>query len=146
MTSVACTSNAYGQAARKKFVKEIRLSRTISIAFESYSSKLGLYYHPRLVRNGKAVKLKGYDETNGCDEDIKLSPNARYLTMSHIIKGYVLENNKRILHENYLCVIVDIKGARVVEDMQSDCGGEWNKSSQWISGDRIIFSGEGVKD
>lgn len=132
----------YGQSQTKKLAKTIKLSKGISLGFGRFNSKTGLYYHPRIIQGGRVLKITGYDEDNGSDEEIKVAPNKRFFMMGHIIKEYVKEGKKRKLHENYLCVLIDIKRAKVVKYMQTDCGGEWSKGNEWVSGGSVVFSPE----
>ena len=78
--------------------------------------------------------------TNYSELLIKLSPNKDYLITDDIIRGYVYTSETdSILHENYLCQLINIKTGNLVDTFQSGCGGEWNADNQWVSGDDIIF-------
>ncbi len=60
--------------------------------------------------------------------------------MDYIIKGYIYNNDKdSTYYENYKCVIIDVKQLKIVQFMQSDCGGEWNSKNQWVNNDAILF-------
>jgi hypothetical protein len=133
--------NAIAQSSKKQHLPKITsLSHNASIGFQRFSKQWGLFYGPRIIRNEKVYKIKGFDEQNGTDTFLKLSPNKKYVLISYIIKGYIGDGKTKEIHENALCVIIDIRNSEVVEELQSACGGEWNDKNQWIYDNRIIFS------
>ncbi len=134
------TSSLEAKQQRKLFgVKHI--SPQLDIGFKRYSKEWSLYYQPMLVKAGREMKVQGFDLGNGSEGEIKVSPNKLYLETSLIIKGYIEEEGKKILHENYMCVIIDIRKCKVVEQFQSGCDGDWNSRNQWVSGGDILFAG-----
>jgi hypothetical protein len=128
------------QIKKGKLIKIIPLTNRTSIGFKKFSKKQGLFYNPVIIKNGNYYRVKGFDEENGSDIFIKISPDKNYLVLAYIIKGYVEDGNNKVLHENALCVIVNIEKYKVVETLQSACGGEWNEHNQWMYDDKIIFS------
>jgi hypothetical protein len=59
--------------------------------------------------------------------------------MDNIIKGYVQTEKDSVLHENYTCIILDVKKAKIVMSMQTDCGGNWNKKNEWENDGKLLF-------
>lgn len=47
-----------------------------------------------------------------------------------------------ITNENYSCIILDIKKAKIVMQLQSDCSGEWNENNDFVSDDKTVFKGK----
>lgn len=126
---------------KRKLLGLKHISAELDIGFKKYSKDLSLYYQPMLVKKGRELKVIGFDVDNGSEGDIKVSPNKRYLETSYIIKGYLEEAGKKILHENYMCVIIDVRKCKVVEQFQSGCDGAWNANNEWVSEGRILFIG-----
>ena len=120
----------------------ISVSADWAILFLRYDERMKLWYEPYIVDLNKkdTIRIKNYNDENGSELDIRVSPNKRYAVMDNIIKGYVETENGEELHENYTCTIIDIINANSVMTMQEDCGGEWNNENQWIIGDEIIFN------
>ena len=102
-----------------------------------------LWYNLHIINKNKRVKVDGGTEYKGTGSELfsSLSPDANYVVVDAIIKGYVYENEvDSSLHENYTCAIIDLKKARIVKQMQQDCDGAWNKKSQWVSSaGKVIF-------
>jgi len=49
---------------------------------------------------------------------------------------------KTFLHEKYHCVIVDIEKAKMIQEMESFCSGNWNNKNNWVvyEDDDIFFN------
>ena len=137
-----CVITSLEAKQQRKLMGLKHISPQLDFGFERYSKEWSLYYQPILVKAGKELKVIGFDLDNGSEGDIKVSPNKRYLETSYIIKGYIEEAGKKILHENYMCVIIDLRKSKVVEQFQSGCDGDWNERNQWVSEMRILFIGK----
>lgn len=134
-------SNAFAQSNRKQYALEIPLGQGKSLVFLTKEKGSGLYREPRIKGYNFLSRIEGYDSQNFSSNWIKRSPDGSHLVMEGIIKGYVYSGEKdSVLHENYGCVIVDIKRARVVQYLTADCDGSWNKSNEWISNGRVVYS------
>ena len=122
----------------------IALSAGWAIHFSEYDEKLELWYEPRLVDLNKkdTIRIKELSYENGSELFIKVSPDSNFFVLDNIIKGYLETDEDTILHENYTCVIIDIKNAIAVWGMQTDCSGEWDNESNWVSGDETVFNRE----
>ncbi len=125
---------------------KLKITDQIELIFLTYNEEFNLYSDPRLIKNGVTSKIKGYDDDDqytGIDSiNIKISENKHYVKMDAIIKGYVeISDNERWLHENYQCVIIDIKKSKVVWSGVQKCDGEW-KGNQWISHEQVEFNGK----
>ena len=101
-----------------------------------------LFSNPRIVHKNEIMEIEDFDENNFTGKQIKIAMNKKYLVMDYITKGYVYTEKDSILHENYSCIILDIKKAKIVMQLQSDCSGEWNENNDFISDDKIIFTGK----
>jgi hypothetical protein len=102
-----------------------------------------MWYSPKLIVNSDTLVIKDFPLENGSELSIKKSPNSNFFVLDNIIKGFVTdETGKEIIHENYTCLIIDVKEATVEQSLQSECDGFWNNQNEWISSDRVIFSGE----
>ena len=119
----------------------IKLSETYGILFRKYDKELELWYEPRIVDfiSKDTAVIQNFTYENGSELDIRVSPNKKYAVIDNIIKGYVETSTSRELYENYKCVLIDIDNAILLNSWQSDCGGEWDKNNNWISGGEIIF-------
>ncbi len=127
----------------KKLPHLIPISKNYQLGFRSYNTEFGLYQQPYLVLDGVKRNIQGYGaETYSGGTLLAVSPDKRFIVMDAIIKGYVEEGTTRRLHENYFCVIVDVRRQKVVWQMQSDCSGSWNAANEWVNGDRVIFKGK----
>ncbi|MCL2290798.1 MAG: hypothetical protein FWC34_08900 [Bacteroidetes bacterium] len=124
----------------------IKLSETHGILYLRYDKEMELWYEPHIVYFSKndTLKIQDFFIENGSDLYVNVSPNKKYAVIDNIAKGYVEGVEEKILHEIYFCVIIDIENAKVIETMQSDCSGEWDKDNNWVSGDKIIFSSTGT--
>ncbi len=71
-----------------------------------------MYSNPRILYKGKLKLVSGFDENNYSGAKINISKNKKYFVLDDIIKGYVYVQNDSILHENYNCVIIDIKNSK----------------------------------
>lgn len=122
----------------------IKVSNRIELIFLIYSNEFKLYSKPRLNKSDVIYKIDGYDDMNYSGVapfDITLSKNKGYLKMDHIIKGYLeLSDKDSFSHENYQCVIINIKKSKVVWSDIEACDGEW-KGNQWISNGQVHFEG-----
>ncbi|WP_312392705.1 hypothetical protein [Chryseobacterium sp.] len=126
----------------KKIVNVLPITKTHKLGFYSYDKEFKMYQEPVILSSGKNYKIQGYDADNYSEGEIlSLSPNKRYFVLDYIIKGYVEDGVNTILHENYLCVIIDINKRKVVMQMQDGCGGSWNKKNQWIYAEKVRFDG-----
>ena len=147
LTAAGClvliTATVDGQKTKQQsIVKLISISQEYSLGFKSYNAKWQFYYKPFIIRNGRQVKIIGFDDNNGTDTSVKVSPSKKFIVISSIAKGYVGLGKEKVLHENALCVIVALQKAKVVSQMQSACGGEWNEKNEWIDGGKVIFSAD----
>ena len=124
---------------------KLKITDQIELIFLTYNEEFNLYSDPRLIKNGVTSKIKGYEDTTYTGIyaiDIKISENKHYVKMDAISKGYVeLSDKDSILHENYQCVIIDIKKSKVVWSGVRKCDGEW-KDNQWISHGQVEFDGK----
>lgn len=121
----------------------VPISKNCQLGFRSYNAEFGLYQQPYILQDGIKKNINNYSSDNfSGGEILAISPNKRFLVMDNIIKGYVEDGETKQLHENYLCVIVDVRRQKVVWQMQSDCSGSWNARNEWVSGGKIIFSGQ----
>jgi hypothetical protein len=143
----ALIASSCGQTTEKQADNDIlfiELSKNHGLLFLKYDKEMKLWYEPHIVdfRNDDTLKIKNLE--NGFEAFLSVSPNGKYVVIDNIIKGYVyVTETDSILHENYLCAIIDIENAKIIHSMQTDCGGEWDKNNNWINGDKIIFSAEG---
>ncbi|WP_118975793.1 hypothetical protein [Taibaiella koreensis] len=120
----------------------IPLKDGYTLVFLEKEQKANLYRQPRINAEGLVRKIKGYDDNNFSSSRVKISPDGAYLVMENIIKGYVHPSQTdSLLHENYGCVIIDLKKAEVVHYLQSDCDGAWNKNNEWVSNSAIVYRG-----
>ena len=127
------------------YAYKLKINEQEELIFLTYNKEFDLYSDPRLIKNEITSKIEGYDDDQytGIDSiDIKISDNKHYVKMDAIIKGYVeISDNERWLHENYQCVIIDIKKSKVVWSGVQKCDGEW-KGNQWISHEQVEFNGK----
>jgi hypothetical protein len=124
-----------------EFVKTIQLSGNTQLAFAKRDTIFDLYYEPFFVVNNKKYPLAGFDNMNRSSGNILgFSPNGNYFVIDYLSIGYVDKKGENVLHENYFCVVIDIQNKRILEQMQSDCDGEWNRQNQWISGGKVVIS------
>ncbi|WP_269236276.1 hypothetical protein [Flavobacterium flavigenum] len=129
--------------SQKKSLAKYALSQKISsdyeLVFLKYNKDYNLYSNPRILHKGKLKLVSAFDENNYSGAKIKISKNKKYFVLDNIIKGYVYVQNDSILHENYNCIIIDVKNSKIVYRMQTDCGGFWNKKNQWVHNNEILF-------
>ncbi|ROI04145.1 hypothetical protein EGI16_10115 [Chryseobacterium sp. G0240] len=132
------TSFAFSQT--KKNLPLIFISKSYKLGFNEYNKEFNMYQSPFILKNSKKYKIQDYDNSNYSGGRIlSISPNKRFIVMDYISKGYVEDGTNKTLYENYLCVIVDIVKKKVVTELQSDCGGKWDKRNRWISDGKVIF-------
>lgn len=122
----------------------IILNDTLSLYYGSYNRTMKLWYNLHIINKKKRLKVgkgTGYNGT-GSELFAALSPNAKYVVVDAIIKGYVHQTDQdSSLHENYACAIIDINKATIIKQMQQDCDGAWNKKNQWVSSSgKVVFS------
>ncbi|MGQ7854370.1 hypothetical protein ACUN24_08985 [Pedobacter sp. WC2501] len=122
----------------------IILNDTLSLYYGSYNRTMKLWYNLHIINKKKRLKVgkgTGYNGT-GSELFAALSPNAKYVVVDAIIKGYVYQTDQdSSLHENYACAIIDINKATIIKQMQQDCDGAWNKKNQWVSSSgKVVFS------
>jgi hypothetical protein len=137
---VSVVSISYSQInSSNKFATQ-KINSKCKLVFLKYEKVSNLYSNPRIIFNHKIKKIKGFDVENYSSKKIKISPNKKYFVMDYIIKVYIYNNDKdSTYYENYKCVIIDVKQLKIVQFMQSDCGGEWNSKNQWVNNDAILF-------
>ncbi|WP_143059190.1 hypothetical protein [Chitinophaga arvensicola] len=112
----------------------VTLKKGYLLVFLEKVQGANLYRQPRIKLGRTLRKIKGYDDNNVSSPVLKVSPDGSYLAMDHIIMGYVYRSEKdSVYHENYSCVIVDLKKAAVIRYLQSDCDGAWDENRKWIS-------------
>lgn len=127
-------------AQTKNKLPLIPLVKSCKLSFSEYNEEFKLYKKPFILKGGKKYKIQGYDNENYSGGQIlSMSPNKKYIVLDYISKGYVDDGLNKTLHENYLCVIVDITKRKVVTELQGDCGGSWNKQNRWVNDGKIIF-------
>jgi hypothetical protein len=122
-----------------KYAHSQRISSDYELVFLKYNKDYNLYSKPRILYKNKLKIVSGFDDNNYSEAQINISNNKKYFVLDNIIKGYVYMQNDSILHENYTCVIIDIKNSKIVYRMQTDCAGVWNTKSQWVYGNKILF-------
>ncbi len=125
------------QAAKYAFCQKV--DNNYAIVFLKFNKAFNLYSSPRILWQKKLIKIKDFDEDNFSGVHLDIAPNKKYIVMDNIIKGYVQTEKDSTLHENYTCVIVDIKKAKVIMSMQTDCGGNWNKNNEWKNENKLLF-------
>lgn len=136
----SCNSQTNKESIKVKNTTNI--DETYKLGFIDFDKDAGLYRRPIIIVNNNRYSIDGYDIYNYSDGNIiSISPNHKFIILDYIIRDYVSKDNQKILHENYLCVIVSLEKHKVVLQMQSDCGGEWNDKNQWTNNDKIIFDG-----
>ncbi|SEH37255.1 hypothetical protein [Chryseobacterium culicis] len=129
---------AYSQT--KKDFPLISIAKDCELGFNEYNKEFNMYQEPFILKSGKKYKIKGYDNANYSGGQIlSISPNKRFIVMDYISKGYVEDGTSKTLYENYLCVIVDVLNRKVVMELQTDCGGKWNKKNRWVNDGKVIF-------
>lgn len=102
---------------------------------DSLNTDFNLWYNIRIIAQKDTFLIKDLATDNGSEFFIKPSKNGKFFVLDNIIKGWVEINGKRELHENYKCVIVSVKTHKVVQELQSACGGKWNGRNIWIDND-----------
>jgi hypothetical protein len=125
------------QSAKYPFCQKV--NKEYSIVFLKFNKSYNLYSSPRILWQNKLVKIKNFEEDNFAGTKLKVAPNKKYVVMDNIIKGYVHTEKDSMLHENYTCVILDIKKAKIIMSMQTDCGGDWNKKNEWENDGKLLF-------
>ena len=116
------------------------ITKEYQLGFMSYDREFEMYQKPILKKGKNILKINGYDDSNFSDGNvISISPNNKFIVLDYISKGYVEHNNEKELYENYFCVIIDLIKHKVVAQLQSDCGGEWNNNNQFVSNGKIVF-------
>lgn len=111
------------------------------IVFYQFNKEFNLWYSPKLIVDGDTILITGLDNENGSELSIRKSLNGRFFIMDNIIKGYVEDGNgEKILHENFMCVIVNVKEAKVEQSLQSECDGVWNEQDEWVSSGNVVFA------
>ncbi len=130
----------YGQSKiANKYLFSQKIDANYKIVFLKFNKEYNLYSNPKILYKGFIKEIKDYNNDNFTSNKIKISKNKKYLVMDYIIKGYVQTQNDSILHENYTCILIDIKKSKIILHMQSDCDGNWNYMNQWVSDNKIIF-------
>lgn len=139
--------NCFAQEkALHSYPLRIPLKKGITLVFLIKEKGTDLYQQPRIKTKQTLRKIDGFDEHNFSSSRIRLSPNGYFLMLEHIIKGYIQQSgNDSVFHENYGCVIVDLRKVKVVDYLQSNCDGSWNSNNEWISSGNIIFRSTNVK-
>lgn len=118
----------------------IRISKSYQLSFKEYNKEFKMYKKPFILKGGQRYDIQGYDNGNYSEGQIvSISPNKKYIVLDYISKGYVDDGVNKTLHENYLCVIVDVMKRKVVTELQEDCDGKWNKKNRWVNDGKIIF-------
>lgn len=129
-------------AQKKKemqYVYSQKISNEYTLVFSKYNKAENLYSEPKIIYKGKANLIADFNLENYTSKKINVSKNKKFVVMDNIIKGYVQTENDSVLHENYTCVIVDLKKMKVVFEMQSDCGGSWSCKNQWVNDGKVLF-------
>lgn len=127
-------------AQTKNKLAIISLTKSCKLGFGEYDKEFKLYKKPFILKEGKRYKIQGYDNENYSGGQIlSISPNKKYIVLDYISKGYVDDGVNKTLHENYLCVIVDVMKRKVVTELQEDCGGSWNKQNRWVNDGKVVF-------
>lgn len=125
----------------------VNVSERFAILYKKYDKDFKLWYNPYIIRlkERDTVKIAEFSYENGGELDLRISPSKRFVVLDNIIKGYVEDGDEKILHENYLCDIIDLEQSIVVGSMQTHCGGEWDEDDRWVDGGEIIFDGSLLK-
>lgn len=111
------------------------------IVFFQFNKEFNLWYSPKLIVDGDTILITGLDNENGSELSIRKSLNGRFFVIDNIIKGYVENGNgEKALHENFMCVIVNVKKAKVEQSLQSECDGVWNEQNEWVSSGSVVFA------
>lgn len=116
-----------------------KINKDYELVFLRYSRDSNLYSKPRILYKGKLKPISDFEENNYSGIKIRISKNNKYIVIDNITKGYVYTQNDSILSENYACVVIDVRKAKIVHRMQSDCAGKWNKKNQWVNDGIIVF-------
>jgi len=115
--------------------------KEFQLLFTQFNKEFNLWYSPKLIVNGDTILITGLNNENGSELSIRKSLNGRFFVMDNIIKGYVENGDgEKILHENFMCVIVNVKKAKVEQSLQSECDGVWNEQDEWLSVGKVIFT------
>lgn len=146
MFNISCVKTT---AKTEQPVYRLKITEQDELIFLNYNKEFKLYSKPRLSKNGVISKIEGYGDeyedttyTGIYSIDIKISENKHYVKIDAISKGYVeLSDKDSLLHENYQCVIIDIKKSKVVWSGVRMCDGEW-KNNQWISNGQVEFDAD----
>lgn len=129
------TTNGFTDSIKVVNCKEFQL------LFTQFNKEINLWYSPKLIVNNDTLLISGISNENGSELSINKSPNGNLFIMDNIIKGYVEnDNGEKILHENFTCLIVNVKEAKVELSLQSECDGSWNSQNEWISNGNIVFA------
>lgn len=115
--------------------------KEFKLVFSQFNKEFNLWYSPKLIVDGDTILITGLDNENGAELSINKSPNSNYFVIDNIIKGYIENSNgEKILHENFMCVIVNVKEAKVEQSLQSECDGAWNEQNEWVSAGNVVFA------
>lgn len=113
---------------------------SFTVVSDSFNREFRLWYQVRIVIKRDTFAIEDLFADNGSEFDIRPSPDRRYFVIDNLIKGYLEDDDgNRELHEKYKCVIVDVRRKAVVHEMQSDCGGNWDKAGRWTDNGSIVF-------
>ncbi|KAF2509088.1 hypothetical protein [Flavobacterium foetidum] len=133
------TTFTFSQTKPDKVVFPI--STEYKMILKKSSAETSLCQNPIILFRNKEHAISGFDLNNYTSASIKIAPNKLFVVMDYITKGYIQKEADSVHYENYHCVIVDIKKYKVVHQMQSDCGGKWNKQNQWVNNNILLFDG-----
>ena len=122
-----------------KYPLSQRIANDYKLVFLKHNKDYNLYSKPRILYKNKLKLISGFDDNNYSGAQINISNNKKYFVMDNIIKGYIYTQIDSVLHENYTCVIIDIKNSKIVYQMQTDCGGKWNTKNQWVYDNKVLF-------
>lgn len=115
--------------------------KEFELIFTRFNKDFNLWYLPRLIVDTDTLLIEGLSNENGSELSISKSPNENFFVLDNIIKGYVEDDSgNKSLYENYTCVLVNVKEAKVEQSLQSECDGSWNSKNEWVCGGYIVFA------
>jgi len=128
------TKNQFVDSTKIISLKEFQL------VFTQFNKDFNMWYSPKLIVANDTLSIQDLPTENGSELSIRKSPNGKFFVLDNIIKDYVDDGSgNEILHENYACVIINVKEAKVEEYLQSECDGAWNDQNEWVSSGDVIF-------
>lgn len=137
--TIACTTASIAQTEYPFGTFEI--SKGYEFAFTTMDSEFNMLRDPVILVDGVPHTIKDHSGASSMYSFISVSPDKRYIIIDDIIIGYAEDGETRFLHENYMCVVVDVKSQQIVASFQGACAGEWNNQNEFIYADEVYFDG-----